>query len=619
MVKELLSAFGKYFEDEQVVLDSYKLQNGIYYLFSEYGKLIDKLEVTKDTDESTEIYNYFKERDYYSNYIDSNKAVENKLKVTEDNISYSMNKKICSNNYLTLFFKNKFIKELNKNDKDSNKDDKAIPSHIFRMGIDEYFNALINLGTSNKKGEKEILESLKDKVTDSDKINSNKNNMIQIFDWVIEDLKLQTSIKNDIWIKIFTKANLEEYELASRKYIALKLFNRNDNNISINNETYGVNNYNFGLNSKKPFLELKSTPYKVGLISFNEIRKTRNLYTWLLKNITIKRYAIIPTDFEFNIELDKNFNINNKSVFLLRVINNNGSAKIEDFETLPNYNTSIRRFECKDYLNVFEQLDEIVISTQNIYEMESFVSKIWFSNYLTASYYTFKESVSDSKISEWKKRILKKYSEIFKELFLKQNSKIFITRLDEIALEVVVESLKEEVPEFKRNHFINARKSLNLWIALDRYFKNGEESFEMKNNNIIINAKEIVKNGNEIENDETFYYLAGQVTYYIVNNTKADKPTQDLLDPVIKANNIEALKSGIQSLYKKYNHELRLREGENSNKKFNTTLSKIMLYEPSLPIKDNQKFVLAGALGNNLFLEKNEDKKEIKENEEEVN
>lgn len=141
----------------------------------------------------------------------------------------------------------------------------------------------------------------------------------------------------------------------------------------------------------------------------------------------------------------------------------------------------------------------------------------------------------------------------------------------------------------------------------------------MKNNNIIINAKEIVKNGNEIENDETFYYLAGQVTYYIVNNTKADKPTQDLLDPVIKANNIEALKSGIQSLYKKYNHELRLREGENSNKKFNTTLSKIMLYEPSLPIKDNQKFVLAGALGNNLFLEKNEDKKEIKENEEEVN
>ncbi len=37
MIYDLINSFGKYFEDEEVVLDNYILQNGIYILFKKDG------------------------------------------------------------------------------------------------------------------------------------------------------------------------------------------------------------------------------------------------------------------------------------------------------------------------------------------------------------------------------------------------------------------------------------------------------------------------------------------------------------------------------------------------------------------------------------------------------
>ena len=58
--------------------------------------------------------------------------------------------------------------------------------------------------------------------------------------------------------------DIDEYKRVSGIYVKTKLFNTNDNNLELNGKTYGSNNYNYGLNSKKPYLELKSTNYKVG-------------------------------------------------------------------------------------------------------------------------------------------------------------------------------------------------------------------------------------------------------------------------------------------------------------------------------------------------------------------
>ena len=87
--------------------------------------------------------------------------------------------------------------------------------------------------------------------------------MLKAFDIIYDDLKNQEMQKEN-WIKIFLKKDIEEYKRVSEIYIKIKLFNTNDNNIEIDGKTYGSNNYNYGLNSKKPYLELKSTNYKVG-------------------------------------------------------------------------------------------------------------------------------------------------------------------------------------------------------------------------------------------------------------------------------------------------------------------------------------------------------------------
>lgn len=181
MIFDLMNTFDKYFKDEKVVLDSYRLQNGIYVLFKKDGtnKI---LEVDKDTASTTSLYEYFKVRDFYSNYMDSNKALDTTYKEKIDGKEYSMLKKICSNNHYTLFFKNRFVEGMIKDPKE------AIPITIFQKGIDKYFESMIALGKNDKKTEI-ILDRIKDHIATDEEILENREILKQKFIETIDLLK----------------------------------------------------------------------------------------------------------------------------------------------------------------------------------------------------------------------------------------------------------------------------------------------------------------------------------------------------------------------------------------------------------------------------------------------
>ena len=604
MVKDLLDSYGKYFKDNKVVLDSYLLQNGAYYLFSKEGEFLNKLVVDNNTEVTLNIYEYFKVRDYYSNYLDANKAIENKVKEKVDGIEYNMAKKIASNNYLTLFFKNKFIYGINGEEHLK----EEIPVQVFKSGISGYFNSLLEIGENAKKGEKEILEIVEDISAEKGKIKEGEVAIQKAFDYCIEDLKNSEPLKKDTWIKIFIEADEEEYEKASNKYLYLKLFNTNDRNYFNGQDVYGVNNYNYGLNSKKPYLELKTTEYLNTKLSFEEVKTIRNLYTWLLKNKSKSRYTILEQNFNFEGKKAEVDEINNKPVYLFRVINDNGKAHIEDFELIPNYNTTIRKYTCKDYLNGTNE--KISYSTSKIDEMQAFISQKVFSKYLEASYFTFKDSVSKSKIPEWKKNALENYSNVFKMLFIYQDMKPLENKLNEIFEYLTINSLRNEKIENKAITLFNTRDIMNIWISLDEYIFEGKEGMYMKIFEAINNSKNIIKEQGKVEDDKTYYALVGQVGYYIVSQTKGNLPAHDLLDPILKAKNTRVLKENMAYLYEKYNFEFGLRDS-----RFNNALANVMEYEPETSIKDNMPILLAGICKDNVFYEKKEKDNIIKEEE----
>ena len=68
MTYDLLNAFKEYFKDDKVVLDTYKLNDGFYYVIDEDGTF-EKLEVLKGESDDYELEKYIKIRDFYSKYL----------------------------------------------------------------------------------------------------------------------------------------------------------------------------------------------------------------------------------------------------------------------------------------------------------------------------------------------------------------------------------------------------------------------------------------------------------------------------------------------------------------------------------------------------------------------
>ena len=177
----------------------------------------------KDTNTSSSLYDYLKVRDFYSNIMETNKALETSYKEEINGKTYGMKKKIFSNNQYTLFFKNRFVEGLINNDKET------IPLNVFLKGIDRYFESLVLLGT-NKKEDKEILKEIKNDISTEEEILSKRELLKDKFIETVEILK-GDNLTKDTWIRIFLEADEKEYKRATLKYISTKIFNKNDENI----------------------------------------------------------------------------------------------------------------------------------------------------------------------------------------------------------------------------------------------------------------------------------------------------------------------------------------------------------------------------------------------------
>lgn len=602
MTYDLINTFREYFKDNTVVLDSYKLDNGYYYLIKKDGT-ISRMVIEENEPDDYELYKYFKIRDIYSKYLNSNKALDTAYTEIIENEKYTMLKKICSNNIYTLFFKSKYV--LGLCNEQAPKD--AVPTNVFEEGINKYYDSLQKLGS--KKEEKMIL----DEFYKVEEIEQSKKEMLVAFKKVYEDFLKEDKPKEGTWIKIFLEADENEYKRVGNIYFVLKLFNTNDNNVKFQDEVYGVNNYNYGLNSKKPYLELKSTPYKMSLISKQQINILNNIYLWLYSNAIKENVLKLPTNWEFKGIPQEKEEIKSKDVYLIKVVGNNGVARIDDFQYVTNFATKIRKFTCKDYIR--KKWHEF--STENIYELEWYTSNMWISgnpkcerNYLRDSYHDYEIKIAKSMLSNWKKDILKMHSNIFFELFQKENESSFIENLDKIAIPIIENTIIEELDK-NRIYTCNALNSINLWIAFKTYFNKEGEDEEMRINNIQEQCEKICMQNGKIETDEQYYYLIGQVAFYLLNKSKASKLTQDVTSRFVKANNLKRLKDELRYLYDKYNYDIYL-----NNPKFNNILSQLFIQEPETNVIENKDVILAGILANNIFYTKNEIKDGGSEDEE---
>lgn len=105
----------------------------------------------------------------------------------------------------------------------------------------------------------------------------------------------------------------------------------------------------------------------------------------------------------------------------------------------------------------------------------------------------------------------------------------------------------------------------------------------------------------KISTNEEFFFLAGQVSRYIMNQQQGANKTHSLTKQFLNVDTGKNLQNKILNAFKLYSHAI----GFNFVK-FNTALCNLTSFETNAKVKAYENYFLAGYLGKNMFYEKNE-------------
>ncbi|CAA6825076.1 MAG: CRISPR-associated protein, Csh1 family [uncultured Sulfurovum sp.] len=556
MVYDILEVFKEEYHKsgDKLILGKYELKEGIYIkvgndssfkAFMVKRKNRELIFTDIEGGLNSSAYEWLKPRDYYSEWLNANKAF--------------FDKKIHNINYLSLFVKiESFISDDAKKRLNPN-------------AIKEQYKSLCNYEKFKKPKEKEILKTFQEQLSDRER----RKDIIKKYRWIENNidsvvvLAKEHEVKN--YIKIFFDEPIERYQEESEIYYAIKIFNDISFSQKIEDKVYGLSDSNMGLNSKKPYLEQKTRKEKAPFfIKKEDALLAKQFFDWLrFQNFMDK--SPLGSDFFINRDFrDK--------------------ALIIDFDHVP---LKIDRLKgpivIKNHLLI--KKGKVLIEDERIVYLnilEDKVDEVLYNRQLKNNYYGEVYKKLDNKFAGF----IYSTRDAMVDYFKKYDDRAFYQVIEKYTTHLAIEHLV-------RSRFLLAGLSLNIKFSLR---KKGEDTMNIKE----MQEKMIdrIEDADYTElSVEEFFYIAGQMARYLTTQSEAYQKNGDMLEAYLRANSASKLKRVIESEYFKYKHKISL-----GYVKFNNAMSLIMSYEGNekLSLSKNMDSFLVGALSENVFYMKRE-------------
>jgi len=467
-----------------------------------------------------------------------------------------------------------------------------------------------------------------------------------------EEKSVYESMKNDFFVNLYYKnIPLSNYIIAHQIYLQQKLFNNNDFNSEkiITDETYGLSGYINGLNMKKPFLEHKTAAMFKGIASRIQAKDTvfLNDFDLLLKRKNNKVFPsplpifIDKKEFSNSDEIISIFKKDGRLTYsqILKQIFKNSPDKIlqnyyllffnykydlEDFDFVSKFRYSFKENgEYPQIMNLFDikiSKDELKgkYPIKNIFHFEADIVKTIFNGVLVGgdidnkfwvNYFSeIKPHTKDKngeELSELIYQMILKYRKAFYDYIYKSKTQAISCNMwDEIMWNSIIGDLRNT--NFDKKYFIEQgiKAKLNIWFSLYNYFTNNKNRIDMASKipELLEKMKKVANDENaHFETTQEFAFGAGQVIYFLLNQSKASERTHALLEPFIQKVNAEQLQNSITQAVNMYKHELSFGHG-----RFERLAKEILAYETEDNLKNYQRFLLAGYFATPVIYEKKE-------------
>lgn len=566
MIYDILEVFKKEYEQkgDKLILDNYQLKDGLYVRVNENGGLdyfkkssrkikIDGKSQTehdfKDANGNNQqkILEWFKERDYYSNVIDTSKSYD------------APKKTIHNNNYLTLFMK---IEEFLNVE--------------FAYIENKLFGKILSFKTFDSKNEKKIVQNychiIKPLRRKKDIVKK-----LRILKQKFDDIKIvakEYSPKE--YIRIFFDKDIDVYKSESSIYLALKIYNDNKYSIEADSVVYGLSSFNMGLNSKKPYLEHKTKKLTTPIMITSEFAlETKIFFDWL----GLQKYK---TDLLANMFLNR--------------YSDNGKPIINDFDYIPHKIEKLKEpITVKNYLHIKDKSD---FEISELWQLENTVDETFYNKQLKFNYFN-----DDLKVSQYVSKNLQtlifetKYAMV--NYFKKYDNREFYQVVEKYGTHFVMEHLRQR--DEKKYYFaeLKAKESLNLKFSLLQH--KGEKVMDIKNMEEKI-MKKLETSNYESLNSEEFFYLCGQVASYLLSKKNQHEKMHDLVEPFLRANNAKKLKKEIEFAFFQYKHAIHF-----GAKRINNAIALIGAYEGEEKLSFFMDSFLVGYLSNTYIFKSKEE------------
>ena len=525
--------------------------------------------------------------------------------------------------------------ELKPSKNKKNKNDRLIKSKRVKVvsdRLDDYFGNIKNIFTIEEEYkliQDNFILFLKEKINQL--ISQNPKEFIEI-------KKFWNQIKDKEYCKIYLKnIPLETYEKTYAPYLEKNIFNKDKYNSIYNNNTYGAIDYYTTFADGKIFLKHKTGVSLDGISHrfTGEEAKILNLFSELKRSkllpnplpLFIDKNEFKNTDemidifsrdktLKYSQILKKMFNEDNKIILQNYYLLYFSGLKIEDFDFVSKFRYSFKENgEYPEIKNLFDIKKEELkrnYPIKNIFHFEADIVKTIFNNSLVKikddsfNVNYFKE-IKPEYVSggEPVYQMILKYRKAFYDYIYKSKTQaISCTMWDEIMWNSIIGDLRNT--NFDKKYFVaqSIKEKLNIWFSLYNYFTNNKNRLNMASKipELLEKMKKVANDENtHFETTEEFAFGAGQVIYFLLNQSKASERTHALLEPFIQKVNAEQLQSSIAQTVNTYKHEISFGHG-----RFEHLSAEVLAFETFENLKNYQRLLLAGYFASPVIYEKKE-------------
>ncbi|HMT54211.1 MAG TPA: hypothetical protein PKC06_13225 [Saprospiraceae bacterium] len=441
------------------------------------------------------------------------------------------------------------------------------------------------------------------------------------------------SLDNSDYIVFYLDKNIEEYKTVHSKYLREKLFNTEKFNTIPNEEgiVFGTSNYMNSFNSNMPFLSHQTASFEItgrisntdakALYDFDDILRRGTLPKPLplfiykeelqLEMITLFKESGYKMGFVEMVEnLWDTYKDDFKNYYFLYWQNTKDGIVFSDFDFVSQFEYEYKS-EIYNLFNIKEKgskekesrlLQYPKIST--IFEFEKSVFKsLLQSKYLRLDYFSELKSDDYESLNNTFQAYAKYRKAVYDFVYKSRRQSIDA----HIFTDMVFSHIKDDI---KNNNEYSVKDKLNIWFSLYEQFD------QNKNNNVTMASKlkdyqdfvsKLAVGQADLDKaqDSHFAFAAGQVIEYVIQKSKTDNKSYQLLEPYLQQAKCNEFKRALANDIARYKHAI-----NDNETRFKNVCAFVQTYDTDRNLKELLPEILAGVFAKNEFFSSQYEKKE---------